>query len=51
MSLTWMATIAAVVALEKLHRHGELISRVLGGLLLVAGLALLVEPAVLPAMS
>jgi predicted metal-binding membrane protein len=51
MSLTWMAIIAAVIALEKLHRHGELISRVLGSLILVAGLALLVEPAMLPAMS
>jgi predicted metal-binding membrane protein len=51
MSLTWMATIAAVVAIEKLHRHGELISRVLGGLLLVAGLTLLVAPSALPAMS
>jgi predicted metal-binding membrane protein len=51
MSLVWMAIIAAVVALEKLNRHGELISRILGGLLLVAGVALLVEPAVLPAMS
>ena len=51
MSLTWMAIIAAVVALEKLHRHGEMISRVLGGLILVAGLALLVEPAALPVMS
>ena len=51
MSLAWMAIIAAVVALEKLHRHGELISRVLGGLVLVAGLVLLVEPGVLPAMS
>jgi predicted metal-binding membrane protein len=51
MSLTWMAVIAAIVALEKLHRHGELMSRVLGGLLLAAGLALLVQPAALPTMS
>jgi predicted metal-binding membrane protein len=51
MSLTWMATIAAVIAMEKLHRHGELISRILGGLTLVVALALLVEPAALPAMS
>lgn len=51
MSLTWMAIIAAIVALEKLHRHGELISRVLGGVILVAGLTLLMEPAALPTMS
>lgn len=51
MSLIWMAIIAAIVATEKWHRHGELISRVLGGLFLAAGLALLVEPAVLPTMS
>jgi len=49
MSLTWMAVIAAFVALEKVHRHGELIGRVLGGLILLAGLALLVQPALLPA--
>ena len=51
MSLVWMAVIAAFVALEKLHRHGELAGRVLGGLVLLAGLVLLVEPALLPVMS
>jgi predicted metal-binding membrane protein len=51
MSLTWMAIIAAIVAMEKWHRHGELISRVLGGLFLAAGLTLLVAPAALLAMS
>jgi predicted metal-binding membrane protein len=51
MSLIWMASIAAIVALEKLHRHGELISRVLGGLLLLAGVVLLTQPAAPPAMS
>jgi predicted metal-binding membrane protein len=51
MSLVWMSVIAAIVATEKWHRHGEPISRVLGGLFLAAGLILLVEPAVLPAMS
>jgi predicted metal-binding membrane protein len=43
--------IAAIVVLEKLHRHGELISHVLGGLFLAAGITLLVEPSVLSAMS
>jgi predicted metal-binding membrane protein len=51
MSLVWMATIAAIVALEKLHTHGELISRILGGVLLLAGLALLAAPGALPALS
>jgi predicted metal-binding membrane protein len=43
MSLIWMAGIAAIVALEKWHRHGELIARVLGGLFLAAGLVLLLS--------
>lgn len=51
MSLTWMAIIAAVIALEKLPRHGELVSRVLGVVLVATGLILLVLPAALPAMS
>jgi predicted metal-binding membrane protein len=47
MSLVWMGVVAAVIAVEKVTRYGELISRGLG--VLLAGLAVLVllEPAVL----
>jgi predicted metal-binding membrane protein len=47
MSLVWMGVVAAVIALEKVTRYGELISRGLG--VLLAGVAVLVQldPAVL----
>jgi predicted metal-binding membrane protein len=51
MSLTWMALIAALIAVEKLSRRAELVSWILGGLLVAAGLALLVSPGTLPAVS
>ena len=51
MSLVWMAAVASVIAVEKLYRRGELAARILGGALIAAGLVLLVQPAVLPAMS
>ncbi|MFC5997065.1 DUF2182 domain-containing protein [Pseudonocardia hispaniensis] len=46
MSLVWMGVIAAVVAVEKVHRHGETISRVFGGLLAVLAVIVLVQPGV-----
>lgn len=51
MSLVWMAAIAAVVALEKVSRRGEAIASALGGILIVAGLFLLVAPSVLATTS
>lgn len=51
MSLVWMGVIAAVVAVEKMNRHGETISLVLGGLLVVLALCLFVEPGVLAVVS
>jgi hypothetical protein len=42
---------AAVVAVEKMNRHGETISLVLGGLLVVLAICLFVEPGVLPVVS
>lgn len=47
MSLVWMGVVAALIAIEKTTRHGEAVSRGLGGLLaILAGLVLL-EPALL----
>jgi predicted metal-binding membrane protein len=47
MSLVWMGVVAAVIAVEKVTRYGEPISRGLGVLLAaLAGLVLL-DPAVL----
>ncbi|WP_110340776.1 DUF2182 domain-containing protein [Prauserella sp. YIM 121212] len=47
MNLVWMAVFAVVVALEKVTRHGELVSRVVGGLLIVTAIVLLAHPALL----
>jgi predicted metal-binding membrane protein len=51
MSLVWMGMVAAVIAVEKVTRYGERISRVLG--VLLAALAALVQlnPAVLATMG
>ena len=51
MSLAWMGAIAAVVALEKMSKRGETISTALGGLLVAAGLLLLVSPGLLAALN
>jgi predicted metal-binding membrane protein len=51
MSLVWMGVIAAVIAVEKVNRHGETISLVLGGLLVALALFLFVEPGVLALVS
>ncbi|PXY26898.1 DUF2182 domain-containing protein [Prauserella muralis] len=47
MNLAWMAAFAVVIALEKVSRRGEAISRVLGVLLTVAAAVLLVQPSLL----
>lgn len=47
MSLAWMGAIAAIVALEKVSKRGEIISSALGGVLVAVGLFLLVAPSAL----
>lgn len=51
MSLAWMGVIAAIVALEKVSKRAETISRALGGVLVAVGLFLLVAPSVLAVSS
>ncbi|MHA6794513.1 DUF2182 domain-containing protein [Pseudonocardia bannensis] len=51
MSLIWMGAIAAVVAVEKVNRYGETISRVFGGLLALIAVVVLVEPSVVAVLS
>jgi predicted metal-binding membrane protein len=51
MSLAWMGAIAAIVALEKVSKRGEIISSVLGGVLVAVGLFLLVSPGALATSS
>ncbi len=43
MNLLWVATIAAFVLVEKVVPHGELVGRIAGGVLMLAGLLLLGE--------
>lgn len=47
MSLVWMGAVAAVIAVEKVTRYGERISRGLGVLLAALAVLVLLEPAVL----
>lgn len=47
MNLVWMGLLAVVVALEKVTRHGEVVSRVVGAVLLLAATVLLVQPGLL----
>ncbi|MDQ4118964.1 MAG: DUF2182 domain-containing protein [Actinomycetota bacterium] len=44
MSLVWMAAIAAVILVEKVPPHGELVGRVIGAVLVGLGLLLMVVP-------
>ena len=41
MNLLWIAAIAAFVLIEKVFPHGEVVGRVAGGVLALAGLILL----------
>jgi predicted metal-binding membrane protein len=50
MSLAWMGVIAAMVALEKLPRGGQVISIVFGALLIALGCVVLARPEILTAL-
>jgi predicted metal-binding membrane protein len=41
MNLLWVAAMAAFVLVEKVLPHGQLVGRVVGGMLMLAGLVLL----------
>lgn len=51
MSLVWMGAVAAIAALEKVSRRGEIIGSALGGILIAAGLFLFAAPGVLATSS
>jgi predicted metal-binding membrane protein len=51
MSLVWMGIVAAFIAVEKVHRRGETIGRVLGGVLVAAAVAVLIEPGVVAVLA
>ncbi|NKZ06887.1 DUF2182 domain-containing protein [Actinomadura latina] len=51
MSLVWMGAIAAVILVEKVWRHGELLSRPLGAGMIALGLVLLAAPGLAPTLT
>jgi predicted metal-binding membrane protein len=51
MSLIWMGVVAAVIALEKVTRFGEPISRGLGILLAALAVLVLLDPALLATIA
>jgi predicted metal-binding membrane protein len=46
MNLLWVATITAFVLVEKIVPRGDLVGRIAGGVLVVAGLMMLGQPLV-----
>ena len=48
MNLAWMAALAVVFLVEKNWRYGEALTRVVGTAVLVLGLAVVVQPDLLP---
>ena len=51
MSVTWMLVLAALIVVEKLVPHGELIGRVAAGLALPLGVLLLLEPGLITRLT
>jgi predicted metal-binding membrane protein len=51
MSLVWMGLLTVVIFLEKVTRHGPLLSKVIGGVLISLGVGLLIHPSLLPHLS
>ena len=51
MSLVWMALVAAVIAVEKVSRHGERVSQALGVVLAALAVLVLLEPEVLATLG
>jgi predicted metal-binding membrane protein len=51
MSLVWMGLLTVVIFLEKVTRHGPLLRKVIGGVLISLGVGLLIHPSLLPHLS
>uniref|UniRef100_UPI0025C52608 copper chaperone n=1 Tax=Halomonas sp. TaxID=1486246 RepID=UPI0025C52608 len=49
-NLAWMAPLAALMLYEKVGRHGARLARPVGGLLILLGLLVMVDPAWLPSL-
>lgn len=51
MNLAWMTLVALIFLVEKHWRHAAGLTRIVGGVLIVLGLAVVVRPSLLPAIS
>lgn len=51
MSLVWMGVLTALILVEKVNRHGQGLSMVLGSLLIAIGAALVVAPELLRVLA
>ena len=47
MNLTWMGILTLVIFVEKISKHGVMISKVVGGLLLILGLVIAIQQGIL----
>ena len=47
MNLTWMGILTLVILVEKISKHGVMISKVVGGLLLILGLVIAIQQGIL----
>jgi predicted metal-binding membrane protein len=48
MNIAWMGILTLVIFVEKISKHGVVISRVVGGFLIILGLVMAIRPAVVP---
>jgi predicted metal-binding membrane protein len=46
MNLAWMGILTLVIFIEKISKHGVIISKVIGGLLILLGLAMAIQPGI-----
>ena len=51
MNLVWMVGIFAIFVVEKMWRHGLVVAKIAGGMLMALGAAVMAHPALLPAIS
>ena len=48
MNIAWMGILALVIFIEKISKHGVVISKVMGGLLILLGLVMAIRPGIIP---
>lgn len=46
MNIAWMGILTLVIFVEKISKHGVVISKVVGGLLILLGLVMAIRPAI-----